>query len=246
MQTAKRKTVTSLYHTIAEDIIAKINRGNFDTKLPTEQMLIEQYGVSRNTIRRAIDVVYQRGLLRRVQGSGYYINQVPSTSKAILNLSVGTGEAMHSPEFHLTSHVVTFDKIRADHKLARLMSVADDTEMFRVVRLRSLDHVQYSLETAYFLTRVIPELTVEAVNHSIFDYLRETYRIKSSSTEDYISLEALEPDQASLLGKEVGAHVMALSQLNYYGNNTLFNYSTTYFVYPDLRFYVHSSQLSSN
>lgn len=239
-------TVKSLYHDIAEDIIAKINNGVFDTKLPTEQALMQQYDVSRNTIRRAIDVVYQRGLLRRVQGSGYYINQLPSSSKAILNLSIGTGEPMHSPEFHLTSHVVTFDKILAPHHLARLMNVVDGTEMYRVVRLRFLDDVEYSLESSYYLTSVVPVLTVDAVNNSIFAFLRETYGIKTSSSEDYISLEALGPDQSSLLGKEVGDEVMALSQLNYYGNNTLFNYSTTFFVYPDLRFYVHSSHLSSN
>ncbi|KRM56144.1 transcription regulator [Lacticaseibacillus sharpeae JCM 1186 = DSM 20505] len=240
------RTVKPLYHDIAEDIIAKINNGEFDTKLPTEQALMNQYNVSRNTIRRAIDVVYQRGLLRRVQGSGYYINQLPSTSKAILNLSVGTGGPMHSAEYHLTSHVVTFDKILAPHKLARLMSVVDGTELYRVVRLRFLDDVEYSLECSYYLTSVVPVLTVDAVNNSIFGFVRETYGIRVTSSEDYISMEALQPDQASLLGREVGDEVMALSQLNFYGNNSLFNYSTTYFVYPDLRFYVHSSHLSSN
>lgn len=235
-----------MYHDIAEDIIAQINRGEFEQKLPTEKTLMDTYQVSRNTIRRAIDVVYQRGLLRRVQGSGYYINQLPSSSKAILNLSVGTGIAMHSPDYHLTSHVVTFDKILADHPLARTMSIPDGTELYRVVRVRFLDKIEYSLEQAYYLTSVIPVITVEAVNHSIFDFLKETYGIQTTSSEHYISMAELQADQASLLGKEVGTPVMALSQLNFHGNTALFNYSTTYFVYPDMQFYFHASHLSSN
>lgn len=65
-----------MYHQIAEKLLQAIQSGEYKTKLPTEQELMKQFNVSRNTIRRAIDVVYQHGLLRRIQGSGYYINNV--------------------------------------------------------------------------------------------------------------------------------------------------------------------------
>lgn len=235
-----------MYHEIANDIINKINQGDFDTKLPTEQELMARYGVSRNTIRRAIDVVYQRGLLRRVQGSGYYINRQPSASKAIMNLSAGTGNAMHSAETHLTSKVVTFDKVNVDHEYARLMHVPDGTEMYRVVRLRSLEGELYCLEQAYFLTKLIPVLTVEAVNDSILTFLKETYAITPTSSDDFVSVEQLTADQASLLERPVGDSVLCLSQLNYCGNGTFFNYSITHYVYPGIHFYFHAAPLVSN
>jgi len=65
-----------VYHDIADDITKSINEGLFDKKLPTEVQLMARYNVSRNTIRKAIDLVYQKGLLRRVQGSGYFINDI--------------------------------------------------------------------------------------------------------------------------------------------------------------------------
>ena len=235
-----------MYHDIAKDIIAKINDGTFDDKLPTEQELMAQYGVSRNTIRRAIDIVYQRGLLRRVQGSGYYVNSQPSASKAIMNLSVGTGLAMHTPDTKLTSKVVTFDKIRVDHTHAKLMRVADNTEMFRIVRLRYLDGEVYNLEHGYYPTSVVPVLTVDAINDSIFEFLNETYNIQATSSEDYVSMEALTADQAQLLGKDPGDCVLALSQLNFCGNGLFFNYSISQYVYPGMRFYFHAASLSSN
>ncbi|WDF82581.1 GntR family transcriptional regulator [Lacticaseibacillus pabuli] len=235
-----------MYHDIANDIIAKINDGTFDVKLPTEQELTSQYEVSRNTIRRAIDVVYQRGLLRRVQGSGYYVNNQPSASKAIMNLSIGTGLAMHSPDSKLTSKVVTFDKIRVTHAEARLMRVADNTEMWRVVRVRYLDDEIYNLEHSYYPTSVVPVLTVDAVNDSIFEFLDETYDIQPTSSEDYVSIEALTADQASPLGQQPGEKVLALSQLNFCGNGLFFNYSISQYVYPGMRFYFHAANLSSN
>ena len=55
---------------------------------------MKRFNVSRNTIRRAIDVVYQHGLLRRIQGSGYYVNNVQLQSTMTINLSIGAGKSL--------------------------------------------------------------------------------------------------------------------------------------------------------
>ncbi len=44
----------SKYQEVVEDIIHKIEKNEYTDKLPTEDQLIEQYQVSRNTIRNAI------------------------------------------------------------------------------------------------------------------------------------------------------------------------------------------------
>lgn len=235
-----------MYHDIANQIVELINKGVFKTKLPTEAELMRRYGVSRNTIRRAIDLVYQRGLIRRVQGSGYFINDLPDRSKAMVNLSVGPDETMHSGDYRLTSKVVTFDKIVAAPDLAARMHIDPGSELYRVVRLRYLSDELYCLEEAYYLTSVAPVITTDAVNHSIFDFLRENYGVRISSCENYIEMRNLTPDQAVVLDKKVNEPFMTLTQLNYYGNSQVFNFSNTIFVYPNLRFYFMSTHPQSN
>ena len=73
------KEVVSMYREIATKLVAAIQDGVFTVKLPTEAQLMERYHASRNTIRKAIDLIYQQGLLRRVQGSGYYITNTISS-----------------------------------------------------------------------------------------------------------------------------------------------------------------------
>lgn len=46
-----------------------------DAKLPTENEMMKQFGVSRQSVRRAIRELEERGLVRTVQGSGSYINE---------------------------------------------------------------------------------------------------------------------------------------------------------------------------
>ena len=59
-----------MYHDIAEQLIQDILAGKYPVKLPTEQVLMNRYQASRNTIRKALDVIFAHGLVRRVQGSG--------------------------------------------------------------------------------------------------------------------------------------------------------------------------------
>ncbi len=49
-----------MYHDIADDLIHSIENKLFSQKLPTEHQLMERYNVSRNTIRKAIDIVAQK------------------------------------------------------------------------------------------------------------------------------------------------------------------------------------------
>lgn len=60
---------------IAETISVRIASGELGTgsKLPTQQELAEQFAVSRHVIRRSIDLLQQRGLVRGRQGSGIYV-----------------------------------------------------------------------------------------------------------------------------------------------------------------------------
>jgi len=61
---------------IAEDILKKITEGIWKpgTKLPPERELIELYGVSRVSIRKALAILSGRGILTAVQGGGTYVN----------------------------------------------------------------------------------------------------------------------------------------------------------------------------
>ena len=236
-----------MYHEIADQLIQAITNGQFTSKLPTEAKLMARFGVSRNTIRRAIDVVYQQGLLRRVQGSGYYINHVQLNAEHAVNLSVGAGKPLIKSAHHPTSEIVTFDKATAGTiALAKQFNVEPDAEVYRVIRLRYMDGAVYALEESYYLTSVVPFLSTDSINSSIFDFLAETFNVTVVASDDYMSMTTLESDQANLMGLEPGDQRLTLAQMNYTKNNTLFNFSKAIYADAKMSFYFHSAHLSSN
>ena len=66
-----------LFIQIREVIRSKIESGEYPpgTTIPSELDLAEMYGVSRLTIRTAIDALVYEGLLRRIQGKGAYVTE---------------------------------------------------------------------------------------------------------------------------------------------------------------------------
>ena len=61
-----------IYVQVADDIVARIDRGEFvrGSRLPSEAELAVEYGVAKMTVRRALDVLRQRGIIRTLHGRG--------------------------------------------------------------------------------------------------------------------------------------------------------------------------------
>ncbi|RRK09337.1 GntR family transcriptional regulator [Lactiplantibacillus garii] len=231
-----------MYRNIAQDIIKSIITEEYQTKLPTEKVLMERFDASRNTIRKAIDVVFRHGLLRRVQGSGNFIIKQPQNN-TVLNLSIGFDQAAMVAGGPLVSKVVTFDKLKADAALAKRGNIEVGTELYRVIRLRYLKDTLYSLEESYFPRTVVPFLSEDSVHHSIFAFLREAYGVVGSTTENYVHQVRLNAERAKLVGAPTGDKTMCLDGINYLTNGTVFNFSSTFFVYDDLELYYHTENI---
>ncbi len=65
----------SFWARIANELADAIARGVYlpGQRLPSENLLAEQYGVNRHTIRRSLASMCQKGLVRITQGSGTYV-----------------------------------------------------------------------------------------------------------------------------------------------------------------------------
>lgn len=66
-----------LYLRLMQQLLDEVRQGRWPTGLPSERKLSRRLAVSRNTARRALDLLCQRGMLERRRGSGTYLRQTP-------------------------------------------------------------------------------------------------------------------------------------------------------------------------
>ena len=81
------------YMNIVDWIQERIERGEFEPgrKLYSENELSEKFNLSRQTVRHAIDVLEQRKLVTRIQGSGTFVNglkEIRETREKTMNIAV--------------------------------------------------------------------------------------------------------------------------------------------------------------
>ena len=61
------------YLQVADDVQRRITEGEIATKLPSERSFAEEYGVAYTTVRHAMAVLRERGVIVTVHGRGTYV-----------------------------------------------------------------------------------------------------------------------------------------------------------------------------
>ncbi|RYY53066.1 MAG: GntR family transcriptional regulator, partial [Comamonadaceae bacterium] len=128
----------ALHHrvgTLLKDAIAS-GRYRAGDQLPTEGELVATHGVSRVTVRRALQSLEQQGLIRRRAGHGTFV----SDKASVLNMPTPIAEYLHqvAERRKLSRSVLKeFGWVPAPAAVATSLQLAEGAPVLRVVRLRT-------------------------------------------------------------------------------------------------------------
>ena len=70
-----RSNPLPLWAQLESDLKRRLDAGEFDERFPTDHELVQQYDVSRHTVREAIGHLNRSGILRRERGRGTVVNR---------------------------------------------------------------------------------------------------------------------------------------------------------------------------
>jgi GntR family transcriptional regulator len=148
-----------LYHRIYVLLRERILSGEYriGETLPTEAELIERYGVSRITARRALDELAYEGLVTRSRGRGTTISSRPVMTIGDAPIVAGIEGLMANLSIigrQTTVTVFEFDFVPAPEPIAAELQISPGAVVHRAVRSRSLDGKPFSLSTTYVLEEI--------------------------------------------------------------------------------------------
>ena len=184
-----------------------------DSVLPHEDALGAEYGVSRNTVRQALDLLRAEHLVQRVPGLGTVV--VGQKYPHGLDRLMGLAETLH-PHGLITNEVRTLGPVRAPATVAGRLRVPEHTDVLYVERLRRLDGLPLSLDLTYLPMDLGQELlAADLENTDIFRLLEEISGQPLGTAE--ISLEAVsaDPHSAAVLEAPRGAALLMLERLTH-------------------------------
>lgn len=180
------------------------------TPIPTERSLATEFDVSRTTVRQALAELTVEGRLLRVQGKGTFVAK-PKVAQR-LQLSSYT-EDMRAQGRQPTSRLLEVVEEPSDHELAALLGSRPGETALRLRRLRMADGEPMAIETTHLSLSRFKGLTTQLERGgSLYQILREHFGIELGHAEETIETALASPEEAELLGADVGLPMLLLSR----------------------------------
>lgn len=218
----------SVYKEIKKEILEEIYPpGSF---LPPEGELIEKYGVSRTTIRRAVTMLKNEHLLDVRQGRGTQVLQgkkvnTPYNFLSVKSSSYVTSRFTIGDQCASSSQGALIDIIPAETKVAEALQLSPGTSVYRLQRIKSVNDTIFSYVTSYVPTTLAPDL--ESYNGEIlflYKFLQEHYGISYENSTDVISASTAGFIESHLLNVKPGTPLLVFRRVTY-SKNIPFEYS---------------------
>jgi GntR family transcriptional regulator, mannosyl-D-glycerate transport/metabolism system repressor len=220
-------THTPLYKQIANQIKKQIQSDNLDKDdaIPSEQKLSESFNVSRVTIRQAIKLLVDEGILYKVRGSGTYVKQ-PKIEHDIYRLQ-GFTEEMESLNHVPSNQVLEFSMQIPIEPIKEKLNLKVDEKVFFIRRLRSGDGEPMILEETYMPVTLFPDLSVEVMTRSKYEYVeKKGYKIKERQGE---ILPHIPSKELREILQMKDSSCLAMNLCAYLEDDTIFEYTKLYF-----------------
>jgi GntR family transcriptional regulator len=170
--------------------------------IPPERRLATQLGVSRPTLRMAIDELVREGLLLRRHGSGTYVAE----PKIALPLTITSfSEDMRQRGMRPASRVLSFEEQSAGAKLGARLRVSPADRVWVIRRLRLADSEPMALEVLHVPQGIAPDLARRDLEQSFYELLAQRYGTVVVAGTQTIEPTVTNEEEAEVLGVPVHA-----------------------------------------
>ena len=223
------------YRVILEELENNILSGKYNEvkKLPTEEDLMNQYQVSRTTIRKAISVLVNRGYVYQIQGSGIFLRE--SALKGYLSLESLKGLTRDYPNKKIVSKVIELKLMQANETIASEMKCDVNTPVYFLKRIRFVDGSPLTVEHTYFNKKVIPYMSEEIAQKSIYSYIIDDLGYHIGFADKVIYADKLDSENASYFKLEEGEPALIIESVEFLSTGDVFAVSKSIHNYKSAR-----------
>lgn len=212
----RRDDPRPLHQRLREDLRQRIEAGGWaaQQRLPSEAELVRHYGVSRITVRQALQGLEQEGLVVKVAGRGSFITR-PRSFQQLARLQ-GLAEALGAQGHAIRNRVLGLERVPADAHVAAQLGVAEGTPVTHIRRVRLLDGQPLSLDLTWLPLTLGERLAAhDLVSHDIFTLIEHELGTPLGHADLALTAVPAPPEVAQALGVAAGSALLHVQRLTH-------------------------------
>jgi GntR family transcriptional regulator len=181
-----------------ERVLDLIERLGVGQAIPSERQLSTELGVSRLTVRAALDDLVREGFLERRHGAGTFVSE-PKIAQELTMTSFT--EDMQRRGMVPSSKTLELKTVTAGARLGRLLHVSPSEPIVVVTRLRYADRETMAIETLHVAEPLVPGLTAKDLEqHSFYELLEDRFGIVVVGGSQAIEPTVTNEEESAALG----------------------------------------------
>ncbi|QKY70409.1 GntR family transcriptional regulator [Lentibacillus sp. CBA3610] len=184
-----------LYIQLKEKIEERILKGFYTGKIPSEREFMDEYYVSRSTVRQAIDALTREGTLEKKPGKGTFVTLKPINDW--LGSLSSTSETIQRMGMEPGAKLIKADSVQLPNILQKSIGI---TEAVHIKRIRYADNIPIGVENNYYPIKLGEKIKTYDLNKiSLYDLLEQELGVNSIEADQTIKSEQVAREDAQLL-----------------------------------------------
>lgn len=218
--------MNSKYLRIYNEIVTAIENGKLKsgTKLSSENELMNQYNVSRDTIRKALNLLAQNGYIQKVRGKGSFVLDINRFDFPVSGL-VSFKELSEKINRKSNTIVHELELIRPDEFLIKRLDLSVEDKVWKVVRVREIGDEKIILDKDFLKEKFVPLLTKNICEDSIYEYIENKLGLKIGFAKKVITVEESTEEDRRYLDLEDYNNIVVVRNYVYLDDTSLFQYT---------------------
>jgi len=238
----KKVKSPQLYVLAKDEILRYIHENDLTVGdlLPPESHFVSRLGISRGTLREAMRVLEEEGVVRRKQGIGTLICDATNPIRSTLDINESVSEMILGKGMKPGSKDTKIEKIQADTEVAQRLNLNVDHPLIALTRVRTADEIPVAYTIDFLPLGIIPEAFFQDfAGGSLYTYMEESLGIELTNSMLQIQPIKAPKSIADNLDIKPGTLLMLLKQTDTNTSNTPVLYSEEYFVADRFAFTVY-------
>jgi GntR family transcriptional regulator, trehalose operon transcriptional repressor len=212
----------TIYDVIVREIQAeKMEAGQL---LPSEHELTERFETSRETVRKALQLLSQHGYIQKLQGKGSVVLEQNKLALPVSGLT-SFKELARSMSQTVETEVLALEQKLAEGYIQEVLQCEKGTLVWELHRLRKLDGEVVIYDKDLLLAACAPALTEAIARDSIYDYLEQEVGLSISYARKEVVVEGAESADTAVMDMEGYQQLAVVRSAVYLEDTTLFQFT---------------------